>query len=360
MLPALDIIEIFPGDPGACSLNGCTAETYIDKSLDISQLLKRNNPAVNIDLNTWGPPFFGWGIINGPVDWQGEFIQKYQHSAWEFNKKRSDSSMKHLIKRLPDFPEDTSISINMGFNPDGNPHGDMDAGKWACEIAKTNRIQTWDFSLTEGKNAITPHYRFERLFQRRRLEIESAPYSGGICFTMTPLLNQLSLYEAAQSFIRPDEDHQVVAKEFFERIFGPDGRKLTDYMPLFEVIPDWGCHTQVLLSLEEYHIRMKELVQILNDLKTSVRETNNFQPSPEMYRKELLFFAEFFKDISGPAPDYNLLKKKYWQRIYEIYDHLPEHVDPRPQNAVKKIIEYFRCWSMDKKSSDDPVAGKWV
>jgi len=29
---------------------------------------------------------------------------------------------------------------------------------------------------------------------------------GGICYTMTPLLNQLSLFEAAQSFLNPDAD----------------------------------------------------------------------------------------------------------------------------------------------------------
>jgi hypothetical protein len=29
----LDVVAIFPGDPGACSRNGCTAETYIDRSI---------------------------------------------------------------------------------------------------------------------------------------------------------------------------------------------------------------------------------------------------------------------------------------------------------------------------------------
>jgi len=38
----------------------------------------------------------------------------------------------------------------------------------------------WDFSLTEGENAVYPHYRFARLFARRQEERAAAPYSGGI------------------------------------------------------------------------------------------------------------------------------------------------------------------------------------
>jgi hypothetical protein len=35
---------------------------------------------------------------------------------------------------------------------------------------ETNAVYTWDFSLTEGESAIVPHWRFERLLQRRREE----------------------------------------------------------------------------------------------------------------------------------------------------------------------------------------------
>jgi hypothetical protein len=61
--PGLDVAGIFPGDPGACSRNGCTAETYIDKSIEISSMLDRVRPGIGIEFNTWGPPFFGWGNI---------------------------------------------------------------------------------------------------------------------------------------------------------------------------------------------------------------------------------------------------------------------------------------------------------
>lgn len=101
--------------------------------------------------------------------------------------------MRHLVNRLPDFPDGTSVALNMGFNCDGNPAGDQDARPWIAEIARTNPVHTWDFSLTEGENAVIPHWRYERLFQRRREERAAGPYQGGICYTMTPKLNLLTL-----------------------------------------------------------------------------------------------------------------------------------------------------------------------
>ena len=153
-------------------------------------------------------------------DWRGEFVQAYQHTAWKFDRQRADASMEHLLKRLPDFPDPTSIAINMGFNPDGNPAGDQDARRWCTAVAQTHRVHSWDFSLTEGENNVIPHYRFERLFERRKEEKACNAYSGGICYTMTPLLNQLSLYEAAQSFLNPDADPHILAADFYKRFFG--------------------------------------------------------------------------------------------------------------------------------------------
>jgi hypothetical protein len=341
--PGVGIIGIFPGDPGACSRNGCTAETYIDRSIDAAHIAKRALPHVEIEFGTWGPPFFGWGNLKYPPGWRGEFIPEYQHTAWDFDKGRAERSMQHLLKRLPDFPDGTSVAINMGFNSDGNPAGDQDARPWARKIAATHRILTWDFSLTEGENAIFPHYRFERLFKRRQEEIVAAPYSGGICFTMTPLLNQLSLYESAQSFINPQADHALVAETFYERLFGAQGRALSRFLPLLEVVPDWGHYVTVNLPRAHYHARMNELADLLRGLQG--REHNvPFNPSPQDYRRELLFFAELFAALSGSSPDYDALRKRYWQRVYAIYDQLPAHVDPRPHAATDRLINFFKSF----------------
>ncbi len=344
-LPGLGIVGIFPGDPGACSRNGCTAETYIDKSIEVAALIKKNLPGAEIEFNTWGPPFFGWGNIHMEPDSHGEFIPKDQATAWTFSKERTDRSMKHLLARLKDFPPDTTVSINLGFNGDGNPKGEEDARPWAVEIAKTNAIQTWDFSLTEGENAVYPHYRFSRLFQRRKEERDAAPYRGGICFTMTPLLNQLSLYESARSFTQPDADPGKLAGDFFAMLFGEGGRGLVEGYRLFEALPDWGSYDRVTMPRAQYHAKMTALAEALKGLQGSVNNEIPFHPKPETYRAELEFFARLFADLTAPAPDYAALKQVYWNRVYRIYDLLPAHVDPRPHTATDRFIQYFKDWA---------------
>ncbi len=341
-LPGIKIVGLFPGDPGGCSRNGCTAETYIDGCIEVAEIVKRNLPTAEIEFGTWGSPFWGWGIIEGPPNWQGEFIPEIQHTAWRFDPHRAEASMRYLLKRLPAFPADTSVAINLGFNGDGNPVGEQDARPWAREIARTHRVLTWDYSLTEGENAIYPHYRFDRLFARRREEREAAPYSGGIAYTMTPLLNQLSLYEAARSFIEPGADHHALAQEFYIRLFGPQGREVASFMPLFEIVPDWGHYARFGLAREEYHRQMAQFGEILRAVEGHDREDLPFHPTPEEYRRELLFFADLFAALSGPAPDYPALRQSYWQHVYAIYDHLPQHVDPRPAMATDRLIEFFR------------------
>jgi hypothetical protein len=229
----------------------------------------------------------------------------------------------------------------MGFNPDGNPQGDEDALHWVHEIARTHAVQSWDFSLTEGENNVVPHYRFARLFERRRAERRCGGYSGGICFTMTPLLNQLSLYESAQSFLNPNADHEALAREFYERLFGPDGSKIVPDLHLFEVIQDWGNYHRIDLPRGAYHRRMTTLAERLRELKGQERADVSLFPSPEAHREELLFFAELFAALSGPSPDYDELARRYWDHVYRIYDDLPEHVDPRPHRATERLIRYF-------------------
>ena len=340
-LRGIKIVGIFPGDPGGCSRNGCTAETYIDGAVEVAEIIKRNLPDAEIEFGTWGSPFWGWGLIEGPPNWRGEFIPGIQHTAWRFDPRRAEISMRYLLKRLPAFPAETSVAINLGFNGDSNPIGEQDARPWAREIAKTHRIHTWDYSLTEGENAIYPHYRFDRLFSRRQEEREAAPYSGGIAYTMTPLLNQLSLYEAARSFAEPTADHAALAQELCTRLYGRQGRELASFMPLFEIVPDWGHYARLDLSRQEYHRQMTGFGDLLRDLAGSASGDLPFHPTPEEYRQELLFFADLFADLSGPAPDYAALRHKYWQRVYAIYDHLPQHVDPRPKLATDRLIEFF-------------------
>jgi len=344
-LPKLGGVDIFPGDPGGCSLGGCTAETYIDKSVEIAGLVRGNLPGAKIIFNTWGPPFFAWGIVKGPAGWKGEFLPDAWRSAWQSTPERTKRSMEHLLKRLPDFPASTAVAINLGFQPDGIPKGAADARPWAREIAKTNPIQTWNYSLTEGENAVLPHYRLERLFQQRREERRAAPYSGGICHSMSPKLNLLSLYAAAQSFLRPDADHRAVAGEFCKRVFGEAGGQLVPYLPLLEVVRDWGSHSRVTLARTAYHAKMLELVDLLDAIQGKHAGNMPLFPAPEEYRRELLFFARLFADLTGDAPDYDALSRRYRSHVYAIYDRLPKHVDQRSEIATGRLIRHFRQWS---------------
>jgi hypothetical protein len=344
-LEGIDIAGVFPGDPGACSRNGCSAITYVDRSLDIACRLAERHPGMGFELNLWGPPVFGWGIIHGPPGWQGEFVAEYQSSAWTFDRRRADVTMTHVLQRLPEFPPRTWVGQNLGFNPDGNPTGDQDARQWVRQIARSHPVLTWDFSLTEGENNVLPHYRLERLFERRRQERAAAPYSGGICFTMTPLLNQLSLYASAQSFLNPDAEPGAVADRFAEALFGPPGQALTSRWVLFEVVRDWGCYVDPGLDRAEYHRQIGDLAELLRSLTVLAKPALPLHPSPEVWRRDLVFFAELLRDLSAPGPDYDALWRRYWDRVYAIYDRLPEHVDPRPRQATDRLVNRFREWA---------------
>jgi hypothetical protein len=202
-------------------------------------------------------------------------------------------------------------------------------------------VQSWDFSLTEGENNVVPHYRLQRLFDRRRQELEVRAYRGGICFTMSPMLNQLSLYAAAQSFLDPGADPDSVAREFFVDLYGPDGGQIVPYLPLFEVIRDWGNYHEIDLPRPQYHAQMSELAELLHSLEIEQPQVLAMHPAADEYHQTLCSYADLFVALSAPSPDYEALRQRYWDSVYAIYDHLPAHVDPRPHAATDRLIRYF-------------------
>jgi hypothetical protein len=161
---------------------------------------------------------------------------------------------------------------------------------------------------------------------------------------MTPMLNQLSLYEAAQSFKDRDGDPDRLAGDFFAKVFGEPGRGFVDDYRLFEVIPDWGSYDVVKMPRAEYHRRMNAFASRLEEAKNSVNGGAILHPDPETYRQELVFFAKLFADLTAPHPDYDALEKSYWNRVYRIYDSLPDHVDPRPRGNTDRFIRHFAEW----------------
>ena len=175
---------------------------------------------------------------------------------------------------------------------------------------------------------------------------------------MTPLLNQLSLYQSAQSFMKPNGDPGALTRAFYARLFGPNSEPLATLLPLFEIIPDWGNYNRVDMPRQEFNTRMREGAQLMRSLETSVNGDVPFHPHPEQHRKDLLYFFELFADLSAEAPDFDALTKHYWDRVYKIYDQLSTHVDPRPHGATQRLIRYFDPkWD---RAGIGALPGKWT
>ena len=115
-----EFIGFFPGDPGGCTRNGCTPETYVDLCLELSRVVCRNNPGVKIEVGTWGEPMGGWGV-----------------PLWTGTPARAAKAMRYFLEKLPEFPAGTFTSINQGFSPECAPgsHGG-DGRPYAREAAK--------------------------------------------------------------------------------------------------------------------------------------------------------------------------------------------------------------------------------
>lgn len=139
-----------------------------------------------------------------------------------------------------------------------------------------------------------------------------------------------------------------MAKAFYRNLFGSVGESIVDYLPIFEVIPDWGNYSAPGLSKEEIQKKAKAFIDLLETCRESVSGNTAFFPSPDRYREELLWYARLFAELSRPRADYDELYARYWNRVYRIYDALPEHVDPRPVNASRNIIDYFRFFGKKK------------
>jgi len=57
------------------------------------------------------------------------------------------------------------------------------------------------------------------------------------------------------------------------------------------------------------------------------------------------FASRLFADLTTPHPDYDALQRVYWNRVYRIYDHLPDHVDPRPRGNTERLVRHFMSWT---------------
>ena len=371
---------IFPGDPGGCTKNGCSAETYVDLCLELSRVVRRNNPEVKIEIGTWGEPMGGWGV-----------------PLWTGTPARAEKAMNYFLARLPQFPPGTFTSINMGFSPDATLTHGGDGRPYARRAAKTHPVLTWDYSVTEGEGTVSPRCRVRRIFERRREERALGFYSGGICYTMAPRLQALSLFCCAEAWWDPSRQPDAVLADYGRLVFGDSRAAIGPLLEEFEVVPDWGYYPPFPFSPRRLQGSMTKLIALLKTVDGSIPSRLPLAPALSEYRRSLLDFAELFQKLAEvnialedltaavktagkmPAERQDLLSldegeqlladsgdfpgkervrtlvgrlrqlnvrglmKRYWDTVYGIYDIIPHPVDPRAQGATGALFQRFHC-----------------
>lgn len=342
-LPGTDMVGIFPGDPGGCNRNGCTHETFVELALELCGLIKKENPRAVVEVGTWGTPFSGWGSdLISPPGWDGGFKQLAEQKQgchiWNGSLDRATVAMDHFLKRLPEFPSDALVAINLGFSPDGDAIMGGDARAWAREIAKQRTIVTWDYSVSEGELVLYPHWRLPRMAARRREERAVAPFAGGMNYTMSPKLNLLTHYAAGALLLDPAADPDKLSRAFCAAVFGDEHAVLGELFEAFEVITGWGHYPRRKWSRPVLRAVYREMIERLEAADVS-RCTLPLFPDPESYRQDLLWFARTFLEMAGDQPDRERIRCDYWHKTFAIYDHIPMSVDERADQAARKFAD---------------------
>ena len=348
-LKGVDMVGIFPGDPGGCNRNGCDHNTFLDLALELTGITLKENPEATVEIGTWGTPFSGWGTDMRHVPgWDGTWKMLLKGTSdatqgvgchiWNGTPDRARRAMADLLKRLPQFPGDAIVGINLGFGSDADPTAGGDAREYVREVAKVRRINSWDYSVTEGELVVYPHWRLPRTFGRRREERTVAPYYGAMSYTMSPKLSHLAMYAAAQAGMDPDRDPDQVSREFCRRVFGPEHELLGELFEAFEVVPGWGSYPRRKWSREEARRAYLKIVDHLEQANMDRCELPLF-PSPEQYRQDLLWFARMFARLAGDNPDREAVRREYWSKCLSIYDNVPMSVDERAEMAAKRFSE---------------------
>jgi hypothetical protein len=253
---------------------------------------------------------------------------------WNGTPARAQAAMEYFIKRLPSFPQETMVAINLGFSPDGHAEVGGDARQFAREISKIRPIVSWDYSASEGELINYPHWRLPRMAARRREEVSSAPYQGGIVYTMTPKLNLLSLYAGGQFLLNPDANPDIVSRKFCSQVFGAEHAILGELFEAFEVVNGWGHYPRRKWSKPALSKAYSEIIEHLEAADPS-KCTLPIFPNANEYRKDLLWFARMFMTMAGENADREAIRSQYHEQALAIYDFIPKSVDERTHAAEK-------------------------
>jgi hypothetical protein len=290
-IPEVGIWRLFPGDPGGCLEEGCTPGTYVDLSLEVTRIIKKNNPKAKVDFTTWH--FFGWGP---------DFTYD------EYNKNhRVDRGYDYLMSKLDQFPADTILGIELndftsepGIRGSGLEFGEGSTAKYISEISKKHLVHTWSYLVTEGEGWINHHYKVPQILAERDIEARF-PISGGITYTMTPSFNLLNQFASAEAYWNPQLTVSSIMQAYTEGIFGTSEERLRKVFPLFQVAPmvgytfaetpNWKPNYGEILK------NMEQSKSILESLHVPEHPRFEIMPTPAGYVNELLHFCNLYKQL---------------------------------------------------------------
>jgi len=235
------------------------------------------------------------------------------------------------------------------------------------------------------------------MFERRREELALGCYSGGICYTMAPRLQCLSIFCCGEAWWNPAREPGAVLGDFGRLVFGDELAGAGPLLEEFEVIPDWGYYPPFPYSPQRLEKSMGKLLELLEKVGGDAESRLPLAPTLTEYRKNLVFFAGLFQKLAtvamavdeasalarasgrlgagrtGPVAideierilaepndfpqkeklrtlaarlrqlNVHGLTKSYWDTVYGIYGVIPHPVDPRAQGATSALFARFNC-----------------
>lgn len=290
-IPEVGIWSLFPGDPGGCMDEGCTPATYVDLSLEVIRIIKRNNPQAKIDFTTWH--FFGWG-------------PDFTYNEYDRNH-RVDRGYEYLMSKLDQFPADTMFGIELndftsepGIGGGGLEFPEGTTAKYIAEISKKHLVHTWGYLVTEGEGWINHHYRVPQILAARDTEARF-PISGGISYTMTPSFNLLNQFASSEAYWNPQTTVSSIMQAYTEGIFGTSEERLRNVFPHFQIAPLAGYTFEETSNWRpdygEILQNMNQSASVLKSLDVPEHPRFEIMTTPAAYVGELLYICHLYQKL---------------------------------------------------------------